>query len=595
MRYENDRLGALEQKLDELIERVERLELRTGLAARPRQPAAPPPPPPAAERPVEAQPATAEPARPSVPAVDWEDLLGGRVLAWIGGAAIVLAVVLFLGMAISRGWIDEPTRVVLAFLGSTALLGAGVWLYERRGQTEAALAAVASAIAGLYATLVVATQVYDLVSPELGLLAAAVVGAVATAIAVRWESTVVGAIGILGALAAPILVDAGSSGASLMFMALALASAVGVLLWQRWDWLAVGAFVVSLPQLLAWMEDTYEEQLGLTLGVLVGFWALYAGAAIGYELRIGAPDRLPVSSWLLLLADVLLLAGGGYFVLEDTGHGDLAIAWLVGVAAGHIGLGFFTFRQTVNREIGSLLIGAGLTLSAIAFADALGGPVLVAGWAVHALVLAWLASRASEDDAPRGTNAERLAAASIVYLSLAVGHVLLFEAPPTALRSGVDDLPSALVALAIVAATAFLLSQLLPRARPEWNAAPWTEGLAAAAAVYLVSIAIVDLWGSTEAGEPRQEGQVLLSAFWALTGFASVLYGLIRDDVRFRIGGLALLAITIAKVFIYDLAELEAIFRVLSFLALGLLLLAGAFAYQRIRLSVRERARSASP
>src|SRR3990172_1630636 len=100
------------------------------------------------------------------PAVNIEDLLGGRVLAWVGGLAVLLGAALFLGMAISRGWIDEPTRVVLAYLGSTALFSTGLWLYERKGQTQAALAAVASSVAALYLTTTTATQVYDLVSAE---------------------------------------------------------------------------------------------------------------------------------------------------------------------------------------------------------------------------------------------------------------------------------------------------------------------------------------------------------------------------------------------------------------------------------------------
>jgi uncharacterized membrane protein len=76
---------------------------------------------------------------------------------------------------------------------------------------------------------------------------------------------------------------------------------------------------------------------------------------------------------------------------------------------------------------------------------------------------------------------------------------------------------------------------------------------------------------------------VLLSAFWSVTGLAALVYGLLRDERRFRLGGLALLGIAIVKVFLYDLASLDEIYRVLSFIALGLLLLASAFAYQRIR------------
>ena len=61
------------------------------------------------------------------------------------------------------------------------------------------------------------------------------------------------------------------------------------------------------------------------------------------------------------------------------------------------------------------------------------------------------------------------------------------------------------------------------------------------------------------------------------------IVGLMRDVSRLRIGGLALLGLAVAKVFVYDLAELDELYRVLSFIALGLFLLGGAFAYARLR------------
>jgi uncharacterized membrane protein len=64
---------------------------------------------------------------------------------------------------------------------------------------------------------------------------------------------------------------------------------------------------------------------------------------------------------------------------------------------------------------------------------------------------------------------------------------------------------------------------------------------------------------------------------------AVLLAGLVRDLPLLRQGALALLAVTVTKVFLYDLASLTSLYRVASFIALGLLLLAGAFAWQRIR------------
>jgi uncharacterized membrane protein len=81
----------------------------------------------------------------------------------------------------------------------------------------------------------------------------------------------------------------------------------------------------------------------------------------------------------------------------------------------------------------------------------------------------------------------------------------------------------------------------------------------------------------------REQGQALLSALWGLTGFATLIAGLLADRPALRRAALGLLGVTIAKVFLYDLAALSSIYRVASFIVLGLLLLAGAFAWQRVR------------
>src|SRR3954454_24126913 len=145
----SSRLIALERETRALRRRVHVLELKLGVVPEPvpeprvaagnavAEQASPPPPPPSAP------PAPRAERKP----VNWEDLLGGRVLAWIGGLAIAIGVALLFGLAISQGWIGPTARVALAGAGSAALLALGVWLHERRGRTDAARAAAASAIA----------------------------------------------------------------------------------------------------------------------------------------------------------------------------------------------------------------------------------------------------------------------------------------------------------------------------------------------------------------------------------------------------------------------------------------------------------------
>jgi uncharacterized membrane protein len=111
------------------------------------------------------------------------------------------------------------------------------------------------------------------------------------------------------------------------------------------------------------------------------------------------------------------------------------------------------------------------------------------------------------------------------------------------------------------------------------------------ALLYLASVAIITQFQPAAGAEPdlvldlgvRQQGQVLLSALWGVVGVGTLIAGLRRSLVRVRMGALALLLVTVTKVFLYDLSTLTSIYRVASFFVLGALLLLGAFAYQRLR------------
>lgn len=523
--------------------------------------------------------------------IEFERLFGGRVMAWIGALATLLGLVFLLRSAVDSSWFTEEVRTLMAAAGSLLLLGLGVWLHERKGQLEAARVAVAIAIPGLYATTVVATQVYDLIPPVIGLEAAAVIGVIGVAIAVRWSSMLVGSVGMLGALAAPMLTGTAGEGGSIAFVALALAASVGILLWQRWNWLGLGAFAVSAPQLIAWIwesdfivlfegEPNPTEPTLLVLAVLAGFWVLYAAAAFGFELRTRNEEKLPVSSWLLLLCgSVTVFLAGCVVAGEDSA---LALnAWIFGFAGAHLLLGGAAIRSGVHREIGSLLTGGGIALAGIGLANAFNGPALVAVWSSMAASLAYMATRVDRTYSPVLSNAERLLYTAFGFLGLAIVHVLVVEAPPNAIVEGVADLGSSVVAIACCAGGALACWYWGREIEPKTGTVVGFIG--AAAFVYLGSVTIIDAIGADAGGEAREIGQAWLSAFWAAAGFGAIAWGMVRHSPKARLGGLALLTVAIAKVWTYDLAELEELARALSFVALGLLLLAGAFAYQRFK------------
>jgi len=77
--------------------------------------------------------------------------------------------------------------------------------------------------------------------------------------------------------------------------------------------------------------------------------------------------------------------------------------------------------------------------------------------------------------------------------------------------------------------------------------------------------------------------QVGLSVLFTLYAAAALAWGFARRIPGVRYAALGLFGIVIVKVFLVDLAELQAIYRILSFFVLGLVLLGVSYVYQRRR------------
>jgi uncharacterized membrane protein len=75
--------------------------------------------------------------------------------------------------------------------------------------------------------------------------------------------------------------------------------------------------------------------------------------------------------------------------------------------------------------------------------------------------------------------------------------------------------------------------------------------------------------------------QVALSVLWAVVGLAAVVVGFARHLRPLRYAALTLLGVTLVKILLVDLAQIRPVYRILSFLAVGGLLLCVSFVYHR--------------
>lgn len=347
---------------------------------------------------------------------DLEELLSGRVLALVGGLAIIVGAIFFLSLAFSRDWIGPGGRVLIGVVASVVMLGGGAWLFERRERILGhVLLAVGLSVMSL--SLFAATNFYDLIAIEVGLAGAMASAAVAAVVAIRARSQVVAAYGLVAVLAAPPVLGASASLSTIGFVAVALVATAAISLYHTWRWLPLGAFVLTAPQLGDWLVSDAPVAWGLV--ALGGFWVINAVAAGGEEFRVQS-NRLRASSATLLAANAVYAVWAGFVVLD----GDLE-AWrglfLAVLGLAHVALAaFFLLREVETHPFGLLAAGSGIAALSVAVPVQLGGPVVPMIWAAEAAALAWVYARRNH----------LFSAGAAVALGVAsVLHLALFEYP----------------------------------------------------------------------------------------------------------------------------------------------------------------------
>jgi uncharacterized membrane protein len=235
-----------------------------------------------------------------------------------------------------------------------------------------------------------------------------------------------------------------------------------------------------------------------------------------------------------------------------------------------------------DRDFSTALWVPALVVGALAATELTSETWLVLTWSAVAAVLSVLGDRVGE---------ERLQPGASGYLTLALGYTLIELAPPDEFFRANDDPAVGVPALLVVVAA---LSVLIVYGLRMERGVPYRLHAAAGAALlagYALSLAILGFfqWAGTASVETDfQRGHSAVSAFWGIVGLVTLYLGLTRDVRALRVAGFALFGLALAKLFLYDLANLSSVTRALSFLAVGAVLLLAGFFYQRLTAAMEE-------
>ena len=537
---------------------------------------------------------------------DLESRIGSHWLNRIGIAALLIGISYFLKFAFDNNWIGPAGRVTIGLLAGISV---ALWSerFRSKGYKAFSYSLKAVGIGTLYLSLWAAFQVYALIPSAVAFVMMLAVTTATAAMAWAQDAQLLAAFALAGGFSTPLLLSTGQNRELALFSYVALLDLATLFLvvFKPWRRLLVMSYAGTLLLYVGWYLSFYNrDQLGITLACATLFFAIFAVAPLVTLQPQDEPSLFALVPAVLAFVNAVVYFLQAYEMIEEVDKSRMA--WFaLALAAIYIFLSRQVQTRKTNAETSQVLhylhLALALGFITVAIPIRLDAHWITIGWFVEAGVLLWVADRIESD---------LLNVFALAALALGVARLLLIDNFYTTQLIFNMRMATYTVAITVLGAVAWYASKRTDEAG---------SSVAAVAIVALNLLALIALshevadYYSRQLGvtspnyrrwrEPyitqwrriQIERDFTYSALWMAHGTMLMIVGFVRRSAFVRWQALLLIALTIGKVFVYDVSELDRGYRIVSFIVLGVLLLAISFVYQRdwLQLSVKkERAHS---
>jgi uncharacterized membrane protein len=514
-----------------------------------------------------------------------EKTIGQFWLNRIGIVALLVGVSYFLKYAFENNWIGPAGRIAIGLLAGIGLI---VWSekFRSRGHLAFSYSLKAAGIGTLYLSLWGAFQVYHLIPAAAAFAAMVIVTAATIVLALTQDAELLASFALAGGFATPVLLSTAENHEVALFSYIALLdlAILEMSIFKPWRRLLWGSFVGTMLLYIGWCSDYYsKDQRILTVCFTALFFAIFAAIPLlsPYE----ESKRFTGPSVTLTLIP-LFNAVAFFLALYQMYQGEnVTLTWYaLALAAFYLGIAA-SFKKRFPKQdttfIHLLHVAMAITFITIAIPLKLEGQWITISWLVESAVLLWISVK---------TQVNFLRYLASIALVLGLFRLLFYDHFQTETLLFNLRFFTYLIAIAVLGGIAFFGKRLASE-----QEMPLID--LAAVGVNLLALIALTLEVSDYFARRMQasgdrflfyrQNQLTLardftySAIWLIYGVVLMTIGFQKRSAFVRWQALILIAFTIAKVFMYDVSQLGGTYRIVSFIALGAVLLAISFIYQR--------------
>ncbi|SHG72319.1 Predicted membrane protein [Fodinibius roseus] len=470
---------------------------------------------------------------------------GEQWLNRIGIGLLLFGVVFLFKYTIDQGWLIPPVRSAIGLGIGGLLFSSGRRMREEMNPFRQVL--LGGGIAVFYITGFATYQLYSFMPASVIWAFMIVVTLLALSMSLRQDEAILSVTGTLGALGTPFMLYSGSGSLVMLMLYTALVLGAGAVIYFRkgwnallWSMLAGGLGVMGVGVIASLMEtramsltDHWVLQAGMA-GWALATW----GTAVAREVSTGADTSdatVHLSVFWVSLGMLPLVA----MHWELSGQSTALVAFGF---AGAGALGYLRLNPAI-RELAITHAFMGLIMLTVGVVLYFSGTPLFVLLAAEAVALRYIAHLTGDIKLDIGAH--------ILFVA-----VVIWTFNGLWLSAGVQglDVRSVVQLIFLIAGGTIL---------PRWLRRNDFKLL------YRVVVHLMLLFWIHQVLVGFAGGQAWVSVVWGVYAIGLLVAGFVRNEEQVRLTGMVTIFLVVAKLFLVDLSQLQALWRILLFIGFG--------------------------
>jgi len=547
-----------------------------------------------------------------------EENVAGPLFMKIGITALVLGISFFLKYAFDNDWIGETGRIMIGILIGLGMLGIGEKTIRKYAMYGQAISGAGLAV--LYLSIFSAFNYYHLIGSFTAFFAMIIITAVGIALSFRYDAISLLMIAIVGGFATPLLTSNGQNNQFGLFFYITLLdlAILAVSVFRKWRVVNAVGFAGTVILFSTWAGQFYTNQeLGFTMFFLTIFFLIYSVSSLIYNLI--KKESSTGTEQILTLFSAFFYFGASYSLLN--GDYGFLMSFFTLLLAIYYYIWAYTVRSLTPEDENLHTFLAFLTVSFVTLAIPIQFKqnIITISWAIEALLLMVIGAKLRRNifvvfsvvvtgltlfryfflDNLR-YNQDALVLLNSIFLTGIILVICLYLMAYVVRtfsdeKVGYIDRRSLMTVLFILAnfLTVFAIDREINAFYNQEIKTVSFDQMNISARNNAMTDKTVKRNSSYQTEEYRQNQEkiknlkssnsIALSIFWLVYSVGLVAFGMLRASKRVRVGGMVLLSLAIFKLFFVDLWSLGTLYRIISSMSLGVVLLAISFVYQKYK------------